>query len=88
MAAKKGIREKFIELMYVLLYVMLMMSSGNVVDDIEEKLLKVDEFKRNIDISCYDIDSIAKKAENNVRLFSNSADIKKNFENVLSIYKI
>ena len=50
MAEKKGIREKFIELMYVLLYVMFMMASQNVVDDIGDKLLKVDEFKRNIQI--------------------------------------
>ena len=88
MAAKKGIREKFIELMYVLLYVMFMMASQNVVDDIGDKLLKVDEFKRNIEISCSDIDSIVEKAKNNIRLFNNSANIKKNFENVVNIFKI
>ena len=89
MAVKKGIREKFIELMYVLLYVMLMMKeSEENGDNYTEKLQRIEDIKRNITIYCANIASVLETANERSKSFENNELFKKKFDDVIRVHDI
>ena len=89
MAQKKNIREKFIELMYVLLYVMLMMKeSEEYVENYDEKLQRIEDLKRNITIYCTNIESVLNTATERSKSFENNELFKKKFDDVIRVHEI
>ena len=89
MAEKKNIREKFIELMYVLLYVMLMMKeSEDHGDNYDEKLQRIEDLKRNITIYCTNIASVLETANERSKSFENNEQFKKKFDDVIKVHDI
>ena len=89
MAEKKSVREKFIELMYVLLYVMLMMKeSEEHVDNYDEKLQRIEDLKRNITIYCTNIASVLETANERSKSFENNEQFKKKFDDVIKVHDI
>ena len=89
MAEKKSIREKFIELMYVLLYVMLMMKeSEEHGENYDEKLQRIEDLKRNITIYCTNIASVLETANERSKSFENNDQFKKKFDDVIKVHDI
>jgi len=89
MAEKKNIREKFIELMYVLLYVMLMMKeSEEHGENYDEKLQRIEDLKRNITIYCTNIASVLETANERSKSFENNEQFKKKFDDVIKVHDI
>lgn len=90
MAEKKSVREKFIELMYVLLYVMLMMKETEEVgvENYDEKLQRIEDIKRNITIYCTNIASVLDTAVERSKSFENNENFKKKFDDVIRVHDI
>ena len=90
MSGGSGSRKRYLEFMYIFLYVMVILNGDKKEDsariDFKTTLAQIYDLKKDIEISCEDISSLMKVADGMSESFENNEELKKVSEEVKSFY--